>query len=139
MKLSKKDSLPVLTFDITNLSRSQKQVALRHDVPCTVLPKDTANEIRQPRVGIADMKINLPNLENLRKCIDRLKQIDHDLILRANLAGVLELVVEAEGVRVTKGYKDLAPDIQRQPQEYAISDQANNHFIDFIDGNLNFN
>jgi Hus1-like protein len=79
---------------------------------------------------IADMKIDLPNLENLRKCVDKLKQIDHDLTLCANLAGMLELVVETEGVSVTKFFKDLAPEIQRQPLANPISDEASAQFVE---------
>lgn len=122
----------MLTFDITTLSRSQKLVALRHDVPCRVLPKEISTDIRQPKMRIADMKVDLPNLENLRKCIDRLKQIDHDLTLRANLVGFLELVVETEGVSVTKIFKNLSHEIQRQPLANPISEEALAQFVEVM-------
>jgi HUS1 checkpoint protein len=58
-KLTKKDNLPILLFNITSQSRTGKRVVITQEVPVKVLSVAQAEELNEPMVPDPDVSLSI--------------------------------------------------------------------------------
>ncbi|KAI9010672.1 checkpoint protein Hus1/Mec3 [Hyaloraphidium curvatum] len=107
-KLTKKDNLPSLSFQIITSSRpSGGRVATTQDVPVRVLTSQQAEEYREPMVPEPQVHIYTPSLGSFRNVVDRLKALSSHVSVAGNMKGQLRLQVESDILQVETAYSDL--------------------------------
>ncbi|KAL2912765.1 Checkpoint protein hus1 [Polyrhizophydium stewartii] len=146
MRLSKKEGLPVLSFTITNQSRTGKLVILVQDVPVRVISPEKTEEFREPVAPEPDVHILMPPILTLRTIAERMKSISQRLILSANMGGQLTMSVSNDIVKVQTFFNDLInpqldptqvdvathPSTGRSRTEFAEAEVDIRDFIKFV-------
>lgn len=63
--------------------------------------------LEKPKLPEADMKITLPNLGILKTIVDRLRNLDNNLIVTANSDGYFSLSVTTDTLKLKSDFGDL--------------------------------
>jgi HUS1 checkpoint protein len=123
MKLTKKNNVPCLTFEVEN-----ERVAV-HDVPVAVLPRKVWGEYKEPPMPPFDVSICLPELKKLRHLMERFKTLGQAVTITAGKQGKLSLKVESDEGVFSTHYPDLRVPVYRddtlpwrRPDSQAVTD-----------------
>ncbi|KAI9207229.1 checkpoint protein Hus1/Mec3 [Polychytrium aggregatum] len=107
MKLAKKNSLPVLSFQIANQSRTGNCVLLVQDIPVRVLTPPEAEELKEPLVPEPHVHIMMPPLSSIRTIAERMKSMSNYITISANMRGEFVLKIDTDSVEVETSYRNL--------------------------------
>jgi len=112
MKLTKKFSVPHLTFDVELPGLKGPRICV-HDVPVTVLGRTVWKDYQEPAMPPFDVSICLPDIRKLRHLIERYKVLGQAVTLTATRQGNLSLKVESDEGVFSTHYPDLKVPIFR--------------------------
>jgi len=128
MKLTKKNSVPCLTFEVELAATSLSRTCV-HDIPVQVLPRKVWSDYQEPPMPHFDVSICLPELKKLRHLTDRYKVLGQAVTVTASKQGKLSLKVESDEGVFSTHYPDLrAPMFRddtlpwRRPDSQAVTD-----------------
>lgn len=116
IKLAKKDNLAILCLLITNQSRSGKPISLIQDVPVRVLNYEMALEASYdpPTTSpIPDLKIRMPQLESIRKVLDRMIKFDPLIRVCCNREGRFKLKSITKDLYVESEFEIIPTRLER--------------------------
>lgn len=105
MKLTKKGSTAYLSFAI--LMNQVKSITITQEIPVQILTSVQLQAYVEPTLPDPEVYIMMPPLKNLKNVIERMKNIDNNLILQANMAGELTLKVQTDNISVATFYRKL--------------------------------
>jgi len=106
MKLTKKASVPCLTFEV-ELPGLQGTRSCVHDIPVTVLGRTVWKEYEEPPMPPFDVSVCLPDVRRLRHLVERYKVLGQAVTLTATRQGMLTLKVESDEGVFSTHYPDL--------------------------------
>jgi len=115
VKLTKKNSVPCLTFDVEQAGvtgMGDGRVCVQ-DIPVSVLPRKVWGEYSEPPMPHFDVSICLPELKKLRHVCDRFKVLGQAVTVTAGKAGTLSLKVESDEGVFSTHYTDLRAPVFR--------------------------
>jgi len=128
MKLTKKNSVPCLTFEVELPALSLSRVCV-HDIPVSVLPRKVWGEYKEPPMPPFDVSICLPELRKLRHLMERFKTLGQAVTITASKQGKLSLKVESDEGVFSTHYPDLKVPVYRddtlpwrKPDSQAVTD-----------------
>jgi len=128
MKLTKKNNVPCLTFEVELPALTQSKVAV-HDVPVAVLPRKVWGEYKEPPMPPFDVSICLPELKKLKHLMERFKTLGQAVTITAGKQGKLSLKVESDEGVFSTHYPDLRVPVYRddtlpwrKPDSQAVTD-----------------
>jgi len=99
MKLAKKNSLPVLSFEIFGTTHMGRKVKVAHDVRIEVMKPADVALLTEPRCPEPDVQIMLPPLAKMRTVVERMRNLSDVIAVRANSSGCLQLSASTEVVK----------------------------------------
>ncbi|TPX33873.1 hypothetical protein SmJEL517_g03354 [Synchytrium microbalum] len=123
LKLTKKDDLPVLSFVMSNQSRSGKNVTVMQDVPVRVMTPQQTRELREPTVGNSEIYIMMPPLTSIKTIVEKMKSFSNFVTISANNSGDFH--------DSQKLSQDI-PQVDRDPALYAEARIDVRDFIKFL-------
>jgi len=106
MKLTKKNNVPCLTFEVELPALIEGRVAV-HDIPVNVLPRKVWGEYKEPPMPPFDVSICLPDLKKLKHLMERFKTLGQAVTITAGKQGKLSLKVESDEGVFSTHYPDL--------------------------------
>jgi len=115
MKLTKKNDVPCLTFDI-ELSPHPQPLGTRtciHDFPVQVLPRKVWSDYSEPSLPQFDISICLPELKKVKHLMERYKTLGQAVTVSANKQGKLSLKVESDEGVFSTHYPDMKVPVYR--------------------------
>jgi len=112
MKLTKKSSVPCLTFEV-ELPGLQGCRSCIHDIPVTVLGRTVWKDYQEPPMPPFDVSVCLPDIKKLRHLIDRYKMLGQAVTLTASRQGSLSLRVESDEGDFSTHYPNLKVPVYR--------------------------
>jgi len=117
MKLTKKNNVPCLTFDVEfDVHVSGHPVSTRtcvHDFPVTVLPRKVWSDFKEPAIPQFDISIGMPELRKVRHLLERYKTLGQAVTVMANKEGKLTMKVESDEGVFSTHYPDLKVPVYR--------------------------
>ncbi|CDO68503.1 hypothetical protein BN946_scf184499.g28 [Trametes cinnabarina] len=107
--LAKKGEKSVLSFEITGLTATGRNISVVQHILIDVLRHSEVERLKEPMCPEPDVHILLPPLGKLRTVVERLRPLAGEgVIFRANLSGELQLAVNTDNARVEVGWSGLA-------------------------------
>ncbi|OCH86156.1 cell cycle checkpoint [Obba rivulosa] len=122
MRLAKKNEGAVLSFEITGVSRLNREIRVSHDVRIEVMRAHDVRKLSAPLCPNPDVNIILPPLTKLRTVVERIRPLAGEVIaLYANGSGALKVSGRTDSARVDVAWSGLAnpamePDSNSQGQ-----------------------
>ncbi|EMD33362.1 hypothetical protein CERSUDRAFT_117980 [Gelatoporia subvermispora B] len=109
MKLAKKGDGPVMSFEITGVSRLNKEMRVSHDVRIEVVRAHDVRKLAAPLCPNPEVNIILPPLAKLRTVVERIRPLSGDVIaLYANRSGQLKVSGRTDSARVDVAWSGLS-------------------------------
>jgi len=105
IKLTRKGDLPYLS--LTMEISPTKSGMVTQDVPIQPLSPEQMNTFIEPELPTPDIIIMMPKLKDMKNVIKRMKNLNKNLTIRANMNGELTLMVRTELVSITTFYRNL--------------------------------
>jgi len=112
MKLTKKNNVPCLTFEVELPALSLSRVCV-HDIPVAVLPRKVWADYKEPPLPPFDVSICLPELKKLKHLMERFKTLGNAVTITASKQGKLSLKVESDEGVFSTHYPDLRVPVYR--------------------------
>ena len=81
VKLTKRDRIPYLAFQIKNFQGSQ-EVIVNHDVPVQMITAQRMQEITQPTLPDPKVQLVMPSLKSMQSIVDSMKNLGNFLTIR---------------------------------------------------------
>lgn len=106
IKLTNKQQ-PCLTFEIDLSSIGNETRKCTHDLPVRVIPRKEWSEHEAPNIPEFDISIDLPQLRQVRKVVERMRNMSPHLIVTADRAGNMSLKVDNDNATVTTHFQGL--------------------------------
>jgi len=128
LKLTKKNNVPCLTFEVDLSALTESRIAV-HDIPVVVLPRKVWGEYKEPPMPPFDVSICLPDLKKLKHLLERFKTLGQAVTLTAAKQGTLSLKVESDEGVFSTHYPNLRVPVYRddtlpwrKPDSQAVTD-----------------
>ncbi|XP_050296994.1 checkpoint protein HUS1-like isoform X2 [Anthonomus grandis grandis] len=106
IKLTNKDS-PCLTLEMELVSGEQQGRQCVHDIPVEVISRKHWSDYQEPGYDDFHVSIQMPNLRSLKNIVEKMKNMSHSLIVKANKAGKLTLQIKTSTVKLSAHFPGL--------------------------------
>lgn len=100
-------SYPVLSICVESSSRFGKKVEIVQDVAVRVKKAADIEQLTEPLCPAPEVIISLPDMQQLRTVVERLKTVSPFVTIRANNQGLLKFRAEADEANVETEWRNL--------------------------------
>jgi len=107
MKLTKRNGLACLSFDLSLQSKQGKDVKVTHDVKIFVMRANEVALLKEPLCPAPDVHIILPPLQKVRTVVDRMKALSNVVGISANRSGQLKLSIQTQRIKADTVWSNL--------------------------------
>ncbi|TFK19121.1 cell cycle checkpoint [Coprinopsis marcescibilis] len=115
MKLAKKNSIAMLSFEVYGMTRAGRTIRVSHDVKVDVMRTADVAKLSEPMCPEPDVTVLLPPLHKIRIVVERLRPMSNILAIRGNNNGGLQLAINTEGVKVETEWRNCTNPQMRDP------------------------
>jgi len=105
IKLTKKGDIPYLSLSME--VSPTRSMMLTQEIPIQFLYPEQMRALKEPTLPDPNIVIMMPNLQDMRNVIERMKDLDSSLTIQANMRGELTLKVLTDAVAIVTLYRNL--------------------------------
>lgn len=107
MKLSRRDSVPMLSFNSQFFGKSGGTNAITHDLRVRVMSSSFISQITEPAIPDPDVVILLPPLANLQQISNSFRVLSDKFVLTASGQGDFSIAITTPSVKTTTSFRKL--------------------------------
>lgn len=123
IKLTKKNAVPCLTFEVELASEQDCKICI-HDIPVQVIARRMWADYSEPDLPPVHVSLCLPDLKKLKHLTERFKSLGSTVAVTARKEGTLVLKVDTEDVTVSTYYRDLRAPLFREGAAWQLSQES---------------
>lgn len=107
IRLTKRQQVPCLTFEVELPSLHSNARMVMHDIPVNVIARRLWDDYQEPEMPDFHVCLCMPSLKILKNITERLKNLSTYLTISANQKGDMNLKVETEMVTAKTSFQGL--------------------------------
>ncbi|XP_066249726.1 checkpoint protein HUS1 [Euwallacea similis] len=106
IKLTNKET-PCLTLDMELMSGELLSRQCVHDIPVDVISRKHWGDYAEPSFNEFHASIQMPNLKSIKSIVEKMKNMSHCLVVRANRSGELTLEIKTNIIKLSAHFSHL--------------------------------